>query len=138
MINTNNLVVVKENTFIDTMQRYRENLHAYIKSKVVIITKNYVYFLTPDKIVYVKASSNYSLIYDIDGHEIISSKTLKYFENKLMDKGFIRVHSNTLVNIEKINGIKRKNGSYTLILEDNIKIPVSRSYKDALFSNLFC
>ena len=136
-MNINNLVLVKESTFIDTMQRYRANLNAYIRTKIVVNTKNHIYFLTPEKIVYVKASGNYSLIYDIHGNEIISSKTLKYFENKLMNKGFIRVHSGTLVNIEKINGIKRRNGSYTLVLEDNIKIPVSRSYKDALFSYIF-
>ena len=137
MINSNNLVVVKKNTPRSTMQKYRDNLDAYIKTKIVVNTKDFIYILSPEKIVYIKASGNYSKIYDIDGNEIISSKTLKYFENKLMSKGFVRVHSGTLVNVEKISGIFRRSGNYTLELENGININVSRSYKEALFSYCF-
>ena len=134
---TNNLVLLNSNTRINFMQKYKETLNEFIEKNIIINTKAHVYIIKPENILYVKASSNYSKIYDIDGHEIISSKTLKYFVDKLIEKGFIRVHTGTLVNLEKVKGIKKRNGNYTLILENDIKIPVSRSYREALFTYLF-
>ena len=114
----------------------KATLNNFFKDKLVISTGNEIHFVAFEKILYIKASSNYSLIYDTEGKSILTSKTLKYYEEQLLDKGFLRVHSGTLINMSKVKGIKR-NGRYIIILENDIKIPVSRSYKEALFSNLF-
>ncbi len=114
----------------------KATITGFLKDKLVISTGNEIHFVAFEKILYVKASSNYSLIYDTEGKSILTSKTLKYYEEQLLDKGFLRVHSGTLINMSKVKSIKR-NGMYKIILENDIKIPVSRSYKEALFSNLF-
>ena len=114
----------------------KATLNNFLKDKLVISTGNEIHFVAFEKILYIKASSNYSLIYDTEGKSILTAKTLKYYEGQLLDKGFLRVHNGTLINMSKVKGIKR-NGMYMIILENDIKIPVSRSYKEALFSNLF-
>ena len=114
----------------------KATINDFLKDKLVISTGNEIHFVSFEQIMYIKASSNYSLIYDTEGNSILSSKTLKYYEEILLNKGFLRVHSGTLINMSKVKGIKR-NGMYMIILENDIKIPVSRSYKEALFSNLF-
>ncbi len=114
----------------------KATLNNFLKDKLVISTGNEIHFVAFEKILYIKASSNYSMIYDTEGNSVLSSKTLKYYEEQLLDKGFLRVHSSTLINMSKVKSIKR-NGMYMIVLENDIKIPVSRSYKEALFSNLF-
>ncbi len=114
----------------------KATVNDFLNERLVISTGNEIHFVAFEKIMYIKASSNYSLIYDTEGNSILSSKTLKYYEEQLLNKGFLRVHSSTLINMSKVKGLKR-NGMYMIILENDIKIPVSRSYKEALFSNLF-
>ena len=120
----------------DIWNKRRKTLSKFLDNKLVIPTSNYIYIVDLNNILYIKASSNYSMIYDTEGNSVLSSKTLKYYEEYLQNKGFLRVHSGTLINMSKVKGIKR-NGMYMIILENDIKIPVSRSYKEALFSNLF-
>ena len=120
----------------DIWQNRQETFNGFIDKKLIVKFKNHIRFIDPDHILYIKASSNYSLIYDTEGNSVLSSKTLKHFEERLQDKGFLRVHSGTLINMSKVKGLKR-NGMYMIILENDIKILVSRSYKEALFSNIF-
>ena len=71
-----------------------------------------------------------------DNKQILSAKTLKRYEKALIYKNFLRVHSSFLINLSKVTGIKR-NGTFTIIIDDNIEIPVSRGYKESLFSDFF-
>ena len=61
------------------------------------------------------------------------SKTLKYFEEALVDSGFARVHKSYLVNVnEVVKYVKGKGGS--VVLSNGKEIMVSASKKSDLLS----
>ena len=119
----------------DIWDKRNANLNEFLNKKLIIRTNNYIHLIDIKKISFIQASSNYSKINIIDEKSIISSKTLKHFEEKLINNGFLRIHSSYLVNSVFISGIA-KNGIWTIVLQDNTKLPISRSYKERLFNIL--
>ncbi|HHH55000.1 MAG TPA: LytTR family transcriptional regulator [Bacteroidetes bacterium] len=113
-----------------------KKLEEFLDNRLVISTTNYIHLLDLEDILYLKSVGNYTRIIMITGKEILCSKTLKHYEQLLSDKAFLRVHSSYLINLNKVIGIKR-NGVYTIELHDGTMIPVSRGYKDNLFSKIF-
>jgi two-component system LytT family response regulator len=101
--------------------------------RLLVQSHTFIHLIDLDKIAFLKAASNYTHIVMTDKSSVLSSKTLKSFENKLIDHNFLRVHSSFLVNFEKVRGIKR-NGMYKLVLENEVEIPVSNSCRKELFS----
>ena len=119
----------------DIWEKRNSNLNEFLNDKLIVRTNNYIHLIDIKKISFIQASSNYSKINIVNEKSIISSKTLKHFEEKLINKGFLRIHSSYLVNSAYISGIV-KNGIWAILLQDNTKLPISRSYKERLFNIL--
>lgn len=81
-----------------------------------------------DDIMYINASNNYSIIYLLDNKEIITSKTLKEFDLKLNNSGFLRIHKSYLINKSKITSIK-KSDVIKVTMSNGIILNVSRRKK---------
>ena len=58
-----------------------------------------------DTILRIEGEGNYSKFYLSDGRNIISCRTLKYFEPSLLDRGFIRPSKSAIVNMNAIQAI---------------------------------
>lgn len=110
-------------------------LNKYLNGRLIVRTNDCVHLIETKKISYIQASGNYSIINIIDEQSVLSSKTLRLFEEKLVNKGFLRVHNGYLVNMDFVSRII-KNGMWKLQLKDGTKIPISRSYKEMLFNML--
>ena len=54
---------------------------------------------------YLNSDSNYTNIKLTDGREILSTKSLKYFEELLTENSFMRVHRSFIVCVDKIETI---------------------------------
>jgi len=127
------LLIKKEK---DIWERRNETFDDFLSNKLVVPTVKYTHLIDLDKIVYLRADSNYTkIIYDC-GKFLIVSKTLKYFENFLLDKTFLRIHSGFLINLKKIIGIKR-GGDLKVVLNCGTELPISRRYREMIFSHLF-
>ncbi|WP_298498328.1 LytTR family DNA-binding domain-containing protein [uncultured Algibacter sp.] len=84
-------------------------------------------------ILYCKADDNYTEIYLNNNKKKLVSKTLKYFEEALINSGFARVHKSYLVNVnEVVKYIKGKGGS--VLLSNGKQVMVSASKKSELLS----
>jgi len=118
----------------DIWQKRQSSLQNFLKKKLVLSLSENIHFIDLKKILYLSANGNYSYIFLEDDKKILSSKTLKYFELQLIDKGFLRVHSSHLVNLRRITGICREN-RYSICLDTGKKIPISKAYKSQLFVN---
>ncbi len=89
------------------------------------------YTLIPiNQIIFIAADSNYSTLYLANGKNIMTSKTLKVWEDKINHPFFVRCHRSYLVNIKYIDHISKKNNSIDIL--DHI-IPISRNQKKAMF-----
>lgn len=84
-------------------------------------------------ILFCKADDNYTEIHLNTKKKKVVSKTLKYFEDALLDSGFARVHKSYLVNVNEIvKYVKGKGGS--VVLSNGKEIMVSASRKSELLS----
>lgn len=103
--------------------------------KVALATRESIEFVEPQDIVVCSSDSNYTTIYLQDGRKKLLSKTLKEFEEMLLPFNFFRPHHSFLVNLERVKEYIRTDGGY-LIMNNQMKIPVSKSRKEDLLSRL--
>lgn len=76
-------------------------------------------------IIIIEGKVNYSLIQTNSG-SIICTKSLKYFEEIIEDKRFIRAHKSHIVNSDYIRTHKHSRGVYKLVLKNGKVVDVAR------------
>ncbi|WP_298549991.1 LytTR family DNA-binding domain-containing protein [uncultured Algibacter sp.] len=104
-----------------------------IEGKITIPQLDGFAILNTTDILYCKADDNYTEIYLNNSKKKVVSKTLKYFEEALVNSGFARVHKSYLVNVnEVVKYIKGKGGS--VMLSNGKQVMVSASKKSQLLS----
>lgn len=95
-----------------------------------VSTEDAIRILDYNNVIRLEASSNYCYLYTEGGDRILSSKTLKYYEDQLNDS-FLRVHQSHLVNLSKIKAYMKTEGGY-LKMSDGSDVPVSVRKKQEL------
>lgn len=98
--------------------------------KISIKTIDGLTILNLKDIQFVQSHKNYS-IFHIGMDEIVSSRSLGDYEELLEGFGFIRVHRSTIVQVSHIKELK-KGRNWTIILQSNHKIEVSRNKHEEL------
>lgn len=86
-------------------------------------------------ILYCEADINYTDIHTIKNGKITSSKTLKTFENLLLEHGFYRVHQSYLVNLKHVKKYTKGKPAY-VILSNGSRVKVSLSNKSGFLNAL--
>lgn len=86
-----------------------------------------------ENILYCQADDNYTNIFLSDDTKILVSKTLGFFEKKLIDKGFFRIHKSYLINLNSIKSYHKGKGG-TVVLKNGKSLPVASSRKAGLLS----
>ena len=84
-------------------------------------------FVKTTSVVMVKSDSNYSTIFLEDGTSILTSKTLKHWEEKFESNDLMRIHNSYLVNVKSINYIDHR--SNEVVMKTGCKACYSRSGK---------
>jgi len=103
--------------------------------KIVLKTSDSIHLIKISSIIRCEASGNYTQFFFENRKPIMVSKPLKEFETTLPDSVFFRPHQSHLININKIDHIKKTDG-YQVIMTDGSNIPVATRKKDVLFSML--
>ncbi|WP_462250375.1 LytR/AlgR family response regulator transcription factor [Ferruginibacter sp.] len=94
--------------------------------KLALSTNEGVFLYNPQDIVLLEASSNYTKFFFANQKTLIVSKTLKEYEDILLDHQFLRVHKSYLVNKGHVIKVDREG---VLELNNKMHIPVSRRRK---------
>ncbi len=83
-----------------------------------------------DDILYLEGYKDYTKVH-LSGspNPLLILHNLKYFEDLLEDKEFIRIHRSYIVSLRKLNTISRKAVSI-----GNLQLPVSDNYRDGFFA----
>lgn len=128
---------VKKNELREAIKRYGKSLLNTVKveralsnmattsvgdQELVLATQNGPLHLALKNIVHIEGERNYSFIHLTSGAKELSSKNLAYFEDILIDKGFLRCHRSYLVNQRHVKDLRK--GYFTV--EGNVQIPISR------------
>lgn len=90
-----------------------------------------IVFVDTKHIIYCEADSNYTRFYLENGEQYVVSKTLGDVQDVLETKDFLRVHRQFMVNLNHIQKLIKREGTY-LLLTNGVSIPVARQQKDRL------
>ena len=102
-------------------------------STISIGTSEGKYFFSPEEIIRLEASSNYTNIYFSNKKKMITAKVLKEFEEMLEPFGFVRTHRTHLVNRQHILCITHNNN---IIMKDSSVAGISRRMKTGVMKIL--
>jgi two-component system LytT family response regulator len=103
----------------------------YLQRFLIKSSGKHVFINTSD-IWWIESSGNYVQIHLSDSRYLIRG-SLKKMEEKLDPEKFVRVHQSTLVNVKKIKYTEPAlYGSYEIVLKNEEKLKMSRTYKEAL------
>lgn len=100
--------------------------------RIVIKDRDEIFILKQENIQWVDAAGDYICIHS-DGKTYIKRSTMREIEAELTYPHFERVHRSTIVNtncIEKV--IPHAKGEFYLLLGDEVKIKVSRNYRNVV------
>ncbi|MEZ4808106.1 MAG: LytTR family DNA-binding domain-containing protein [Flavobacteriales bacterium] len=99
----------------------------FVFEKMALPTTNGHVFVEPNEIIYCEADNEYTRI-KTKGSTHLISKHLKYFETRLNNNRFFRIHKSYLLNLEHIRSLVRTEGGHVIMSDDKL-IPIGRSRK---------
>lgn len=103
-----------------------------ILERIVVRNGNKINVITCEKILYIEAQDDYVMIYTEEG-KFLKQSTMKFFEQKLDPKMFVRVHRSCIVQVDKIDRLELYGReTYLVFLKNGVKLPVSKSGYDKL------
>lgn len=100
-------------------------------SRLVLKTSDQVHVVNVEDIIRIEADSNYSTFYMVDGRKILVSRSLKGFEEELLEYGFHRIHKSHIFNIHKMSFLDKADGGFVVMI-DGSRVPVASRKKDLL------
>lgn len=107
---------------VKTIERRDEFL-----DRVVIKHGQKIIIIATEEIRYIEAQDDYTMLFTGKGN-FLKQKTMKYFEENLNSAEFIRIHRSYFVKLSAIKQIELfEKESYRVLLQDGIKLPVSKS-----------
>jgi len=107
-----------------------ESIKSQNIAKLAIHSVNETVFVSLADINRFEAYGNYSRVILKDGSQIISSKTLKDYEQILDEDVFFRVHHSHIINIHYLKKYIRKDG-FSALMQDGLSIPVATRRREA-------
>lgn len=116
---------------IQSIQRFTK--HGF--EKIALPTPEGFEFVHINEIAYLKAESNYTWVFLVEGKKYLISKTLKEISIMIEFPQFYRVHKSYFVNLNHALKYIRGSGGY-LVMHDQSQIPVSRAQKVELLKKL--
>ena len=105
------------------------------RGRIALASKESIEFVDPNDIIVCEANSNYTNIYLVEGRKRVISKTLKDFEEMLLQFDFFRPHNSHLINLGRVKEFIRGDGGY-LVMDNKMKVPVSKNRKEELMQLL--
>ena len=100
-----------------------------IHDKIAIPTGEGFIVIPVNEIVYCHADSNYTRFYLSDKKCILSSYTLKQYDEMLTSQSFFRAHRSYLINLSHVKMYRRGEGG-EIVMSNGHEIELSRTHKD--------
>jgi len=96
-------------------------------NRIVVRKGNAINLITVDQLKYIEAQDDYVMIHHTSG-KALKQQSMKYFEENLPPKDFVRVHRAYIVKVSEINKIEPYGkDNHVAVLNSGERLPVSRS-----------
>jgi two-component system LytT family response regulator len=94
--------------------------------KLAVPTSNGLVMVNTEEIIHLEASESYTTLFLSTGKRLVSSKTIKVYEDHLSPKDFYRVHKSHIINVtHHLKEFNRTEGNMA-VMSDGTHVPVSR------------
>ncbi|MGD9994542.1 MAG: LytR/AlgR family response regulator transcription factor [Salinivirgaceae bacterium] len=103
--------------------------------KIILKTAESIFLVNIHDILRCEATGNYTKFFLTNQKPVLVSRTLKEFDDLLSEFQFFRVHQSHLVNLNHIVRLDKSDGG-TLIMTDDVSVPVSTRKKESLIKAL--
>jgi len=100
-----------------------------IHDKIAVPTGEGFIIIPVKEIVYCHANSNYTEFYLTDKKCILSSYTLKQYDEILTTQSFFRAHRSYLINLDHVKAYRRGEGG-EIVMSNGREVELSRAHKD--------
>lgn len=104
-------------------------------NKIAIPTQEGLVFTIIKDIIRCESDSNYTTFFLSGDKQIVSSKSMKEYEELLEEYNFFRVHNSHLINLNHLEKYVKGDGGY-VVMSDKCTVPVSRSRKEDFINHL--
>jgi two-component system LytT family response regulator len=127
---------VRANGKVDIWKEYQELLAKVqqpSKTKITVNSKSGLENIETSEIVHLESKSNYTWINLTDSRTIITSKTLKEFDQYLCMPGlsFMRVHHSYIINLNQVSRYLKQ--TENIVMTNAHEIPLAKSKKGMFF-----
>lgn len=83
------------------------------------------------------AAADYYACLHVRGKTHLLRRSIADLEQALNSQLFCRIHRSTIVNLDRIGGLKlNRDGEYEVLLKDGTRLRLSRGYRKALHSRM--
>jgi two-component system LytT family response regulator len=125
----------KDNLQLENLIELIRDKDAKKDHKLALASTKEIRFVNTGDIIRCESSNAYTQFYFSDGKDMVVSKPIFEYEELLTDYDFIRCHQSHLVNKKFIKSLIKEDSGY-LLMNDNTRIPVSRSKKENVLKAL--
>jgi DNA-binding LytR/AlgR family response regulator len=119
------LVGLNENYLIKIMETALPQFFKIIREKIYFPRSRK--WIPLQEIIMLQGEVNYTLIHLISGRKLLIPRTLKLFENILINHDFLRTHRGYIINCDHLQSID--NEGDTVNLSNNLQASISRRRK---------
>ena len=127
-------IIHRNNSLIADSKQQVSELYNQLKNpqkpqdKIAVPTADGFLIIPVQDIVYCLAKSNYTEFHLTDNKTILSSYTLKQYDELLTSQSFFRAHRSYLVNLNHVKMYRR--GDSEIVMSNGNEIELSRAHKD--------
>lgn len=98
--------------------------------KIILKTTDSIYSINIKDIIRCESDNNYTRFYLVDGKKILTSVTLKEYEELFGGQKFFRIHQSHLINLLYFDYLKKQDGGL-VVMKDKSCLPLASRKKDA-------
>ena len=121
------LALSSENTKLQNLMRHVDEHRPEYLERIVVKTGSKIHVITIDHIQYLESQDDYVMIHTGKGR-YLKQKTMKFYEERLDPKHFVRIHRSYIVKISEIDRLElMEKESYVLWLKNQTKLKVSKT-----------
>jgi two-component system LytT family response regulator len=123
--------IQKEGVSSDISEKVSDYPRGEYLDRIVVKDRHKIHIAPIDHVRYIESMDDYVMIYTKEGR-FMKQKTMKFFENTLDPRNFIRIHRSYIVKVDEISEIQQyEKEAYIVILHDKTKLKVSKTgYKN--------
>jgi len=110
-----------------------EGKESDLESRIVLHTLEFLQVLQLKEILYCQSEGGYTTFFLTEGRKLMISKPLKFYDELLPEKWFLRPHQSYLVNILYVDKFLKVG---TIVMKDKTEIPVASRRRDYIIQHI--